>query len=186
MSSSGTLTSTGAGKINVGGGNAILDASASAVTLGGLLQVANTRTLTVGGAVTSTGKIDLFAGKLIVAAAGITLSGAGQVNLNNSASNIIVGATTGATLTNVSDRIAGAGHLGDGSMVLVNHKQAGSSSATADRGPDHQHGSQHHRQCRPDRKRGQRRHDDPERGPGCFTGVLIGGHRRYVHPWPGR
>ncbi|HXU99359.1 MAG TPA: hypothetical protein VG166_02555 [Caulobacteraceae bacterium] len=116
----GTLSSTGTGHISVGAGANIVDGGVSKVTLGGLLRVASARTLTVGGTVTSTGKIDLLAGKLIVAAAGVTLSGKGQVNLNDNAGNIVVGATTTATLTNIDERIAGAGHLGDGAMALVN------------------------------------------------------------------
>jgi hypothetical protein len=60
---------------------------------------------------------------VLVAAAGATLSGGGQVNLNDNATNVIVGASAGATLTNVDNRIDGAGNLGDGLMTLVN--QAG-------------------------------------------------------------
>jgi hypothetical protein len=119
----GALTTTGTGRVTVGPGAAALDASASKVTLGGLLQVGAARTLTMGGTVSSTGKIDLLAGKLIVAATGLTLSGKGQVNLNDSASNVIVGATTAATLTNVDERMAGAGQLGAASLALIN--QAG-------------------------------------------------------------
>jgi len=51
---------------------------------------------------------------------GITLQGQGQVILSDSAENVIAGTVSDVTLTNVDNTISGAGHLGDGVMVLVN------------------------------------------------------------------
>ncbi|WP_407121704.1 VCBS domain-containing protein [Bradyrhizobium sp. STM 3561] len=51
---------------------------------------------------------------------GITLQGHGQVALSDSDQNLITGTTSDVTLTNVDNTIAGAGHLGDGMMGLVN------------------------------------------------------------------
>ena len=51
---------------------------------------------------------------------GITLQGHGQVVLSDSADNFIFGTVSDVTLTNVDNTISGAGHLGDGIMVLVN------------------------------------------------------------------
>jgi hypothetical protein len=51
---------------------------------------------------------------------GVTLQGHGQVVLSDSADNFIFGTVSDVTLTNVDNTISGAGHLGDGTMVLVN------------------------------------------------------------------
>jgi len=51
---------------------------------------------------------------------GITLQGHGQVVLSDSSQNLITGTVSDVTLTNVDNTISGAGHLGDGVMVLVN------------------------------------------------------------------
>jgi hypothetical protein len=51
---------------------------------------------------------------------GITLEGGGQVILSDSAENVITGTVSDVTLTNVDNTISGAGHLGDGVMILIN------------------------------------------------------------------
>jgi hypothetical protein len=51
---------------------------------------------------------------------GITLEGHGQVILSDSSENVITGTVSDVTLTNVDNTISGAGHLGDGLMILVN------------------------------------------------------------------
>ncbi|MDH2348927.1 Ig-like domain-containing protein, partial [Bradyrhizobium sp. SSUT77] len=51
---------------------------------------------------------------------GITLQGGGHVDLSDSSENVITGTVSDVTLTNVDNTISGAGHLGDGVMVLVN------------------------------------------------------------------
>ena len=51
---------------------------------------------------------------------GITLHGAGQLILSDSAENVISGTSSDVTLTNVDNTIAGAGQLGAGQLTLVN------------------------------------------------------------------
>jgi hypothetical protein len=57
---------------------------------------------------------------ITVAAAGASLTGGGRLELSNTDTNAIIGASATARLTNVSDTILGAGLLGNGEMVLVN------------------------------------------------------------------
>jgi hypothetical protein len=57
---------------------------------------------------------------LIVAAGGATLTGVGTLTMTDSTTNRIQGATASATLTNVDNRIVGAGLLGAGNMILIN------------------------------------------------------------------
>jgi hypothetical protein len=106
----GTFATSGTGLIRLNSGASTLDAKTSAVSLIGELQVKGATTLTATGVITDSGKLNIYSGKLIVGSAGLTLSGGGQVNLNDSAKNIIIGATATAALTNV----------GGGSMSLVN------------------------------------------------------------------
>ena len=51
---------------------------------------------------------------------GLTLLGGGTVTLSDSSSNVVFGSGDDVTLTNVDNTISGAGHLGDGHLVLVN------------------------------------------------------------------
>jgi hypothetical protein len=117
----GTLAGPGAIVANVAGG--MLDGSAGAVSLTGVVVTPNGMDLTIQGAITGTGKINLdaktSATDLIIGAAGATLSGGGQVNLTSSTFNRIIGASGAAVLTN-AERIAGGGQLGAGELTLVN------------------------------------------------------------------
>ncbi|HXU99048.1 MAG TPA: hypothetical protein VG166_00940, partial [Caulobacteraceae bacterium] len=119
----GYLTQTGGTMlVNTSGG--AFDGTGARVQLNGTIGVASGVTLTLEGEISVQNRLNALGGanvtKLIVGAAGVTLDGFGQVNLSASLNNIIVGAASGDTLTNVDDRIAGAGDIGDGSMVLVN------------------------------------------------------------------
>ncbi|WP_453955201.1 Ig-like domain-containing protein [Bradyrhizobium sp. USDA 377] len=51
---------------------------------------------------------------------GISLEGGGQVLLSDNVGNVISGAVSDVTLTNVDNTISGAGQLGAGTMTLVN------------------------------------------------------------------
>ncbi|WP_461331569.1 beta strand repeat-containing protein [Bradyrhizobium huanghuaihaiense] len=51
---------------------------------------------------------------------GISLEGGGQVLLSDNIGNVISGAVSDVTLTNVDNTISGAGQLGAGTMTLVN------------------------------------------------------------------
>ncbi|HXU99865.1 MAG TPA: hypothetical protein VG166_05150 [Caulobacteraceae bacterium] len=113
----GTLASTGSSAIRVNAGPVTFEGSKSAVMLTGAAQILGTRTLVIDGALINSGKLSLFAGTLTAGAAGITLSGGGQVILNGNAANAIGGTTT---LTNLDNRITGSGNLGKGTLTLVN------------------------------------------------------------------
>ncbi|HXU99204.1 MAG TPA: hypothetical protein VG166_01745 [Caulobacteraceae bacterium] len=76
-------------------------------------------TVALSGAVTNDSAVGLRGGKLIVAAAGVTLSGTGAVSLSDSAANRIIGATAASRLL-VRQVLQGAGDVGGGAMVLVN------------------------------------------------------------------
>ena len=116
----GTLSQAGTGVFNVNQSGGELQA----VAVSGAIQVLGGISLTLDGAIANGGKLNTFGGattsKLIVGPDGVTLSGGGQVNTTASLNNLIVGAASADTLTNVDNRIAGAGNIGDGSMVLIN------------------------------------------------------------------
>jgi hypothetical protein len=122
VGSAGTASGAGLVAVNVAGGK--FDGSVHAVTLTGLVEVTNGSNVILNGAIANTGKLELFAATthadLIIGAAGATLSGGGQVVLSNSLNNRVYGQASGDTLTNVDNRIAGAGLLGAGTMTLVN------------------------------------------------------------------
>ncbi len=120
-----TLKSMGAGTIKTyrGGAN-VLDGTASAVDNQARVVVQNGTSLTLEGAIVNTGRIEVAslgsATTLTVGSFGATLSGGGRIILNNSADNIVTGATSAATLTNFDNVITGAGQFGAGSLTLIN------------------------------------------------------------------
>ena len=99
--------------------------------------------LTLAGAIANSGKISLSAtthqATLTIAAAGATLSGTGAVTLSANADNLITGATSAASLTNVDNKITGSGNIGGGVLTLVNQakgliEQTGAVALTVDTG----------------------------------------------------
>ncbi|MEO8927328.1 MAG: hypothetical protein ABI306_09205, partial [Caulobacteraceae bacterium] len=120
----GTLKSAGTGVIRTFAGANTLDGTTSAVTNQAILRVTNHTALAIEGAIANAGRIDLrgsgAATTLAIGGAGATLSGGGVVDLADKVGNAIVGASPAATLTNVDNRIMGAGTLGGGSLTLVN------------------------------------------------------------------
>jgi hypothetical protein len=119
----GSLVQVGTGVMAESGKGALVGAKTS-VAVAGVLEVLNGAALTLDGIIGNTGMIDTFASSastsLIVGADGLVLSGGGQMNLNASLENHIVAATPSATLTNLNQRIAGAGTIGGGGLLLVN------------------------------------------------------------------
>ena len=111
---SGTLA--GAGSIAFTGGSDAL----TGVSLTAASVIVSTATVTLAGAISNKSVVTVTTPNLMVAAAGATLGGGGSLNLTNTATNKITGVTAGATLTNATDKINGAGNIGGGSMVLVN------------------------------------------------------------------
>jgi hypothetical protein len=120
----GTLVQAGTGVMAESGTGGLIGAKTS-VAVTGVLEILNGAALTLDGVIGNAGKIDTFASSastnLIVGADGLILSGGGQVNLNASLNNHIVAAAPAVTLTNLNERIAGAGTIGGGGgLMLVN------------------------------------------------------------------
>ncbi|MCK1564980.1 VCBS domain-containing protein [Bradyrhizobium sp. 173] len=90
----------------------------------GHMVIADGAILPLSGIIDNTGTIELNSSgsetDLELIEHGITLQGHGQVILSDSSENVITGTVSDVTLTNVDNTISGAGHLGDGMMVLVN------------------------------------------------------------------
>jgi hypothetical protein len=114
---SGTLT--GLGTISFAGGTDAL----SNLHMSAASMVVNGASVSVAGAIVLSKTLTVTATNFTVAAAGATLTGGGTLTLSNHSTNVIKGASSGATLTNTNDKITGAGNLGNGTMTLVN--QAG-------------------------------------------------------------
>jgi hypothetical protein len=93
----------------------------------GTIALGDRTGLVLGGTVDNSGSITLtgsrYGDTLQITALGATLSGGGQIALNDFVGNTITGAGATATLTNVDNTISGGGQLGDASMSLVNEKK---------------------------------------------------------------
>ncbi|WP_157755485.1 VCBS domain-containing protein [Pseudomonas frederiksbergensis] len=90
----------------------------------GTLTIADGAIMPFGGSIHNSGTIELgsagSATSLEVLFRGATLTGGGQVLLSDNAQNVIFGGSADTVLTNVDNRISGAGQLGAGQMVLIN------------------------------------------------------------------
>jgi hypothetical protein len=90
----------------------------------GTMVISDGAMLPLSGTINNTGTIELDgAGSgtdLQLIEHGVTLTGHGHVTLSDSSDNVINGTANDVVLTNVDNTISGAGHLGDGSMALVN------------------------------------------------------------------
>jgi fibronectin-binding autotransporter adhesin len=89
---------------------------------GDVLNILNGGILDAFGNITNTGALNLnSSGNFteLVLEGNVTLSGSGTVTMSNNIQNYIFGAVTADTLTN-QETIQGAGHIGNGSMTLVN------------------------------------------------------------------
>ncbi|WP_123721860.1 beta strand repeat-containing protein, partial [Pseudomonas lini] len=95
-----------------------------AMTNTGTLTIADGAIMPFGGSIHNSGTIELGSTgsetNLEILFRGATLTGGGQVQLSDSAQNVIFGGSADTVLTNVDNRISGAGQLGAGQMVLVN------------------------------------------------------------------
>jgi hypothetical protein len=111
---SGTLG--GAGTIGFTGGTDAL----SGTTLSATSVVIDGATVTLSGTVDLTKTLSVTSPDVLIATAGASLTGGGIVSLSDATTNIIKGASASAVLTNVDDKIEGAGDLGDGEMGLTN------------------------------------------------------------------
>ncbi|UVK97490.1 VCBS domain-containing protein [Pseudomonas sp. B21-048] len=90
----------------------------------GTLIIADGAIMPFGGSIHNSGTIELGSTgsetNLEILFRGATLTGGGQVLLSDSAQNVIFGGSADTVLTNVDNRISGAGQLGAGQLVLVN------------------------------------------------------------------
>jgi fibronectin-binding autotransporter adhesin len=113
---------TSGGIVRTGAGVNLFDGVGETFTNDAQVQVVNGTSLTIAGMVAGTGRMALSAAttrtELVVAAVGATLSGGGSILLGNSLNNEVDG-VVGGTLTNVNDRIEGAGLI-TGQMTLDN------------------------------------------------------------------
>jgi len=115
-------TFAGAGTVAVVGTFGTLDGTASAFTNRATVVLTGGGFLTLEGELDNSGSIVVgdgdIGGFLQVAGVGVTLTGGGIVNLGDG--NFLVGDDSTATLTNVDNKIVGAGFLGAGQLILVN------------------------------------------------------------------
>jgi fibronectin-binding autotransporter adhesin len=86
--------------------------------------LSNAETLTIdGNAISNAGKMLLNstgnATELIIGSPSVTLSGGGTLTMSNNANNYIFGSAAADVLLN-QETIQGAGHIGNGSMTLIN------------------------------------------------------------------
>ncbi|MGE7956627.1 Ig-like domain-containing protein, partial [Pseudomonas sp. NPDC089530] len=90
----------------------------------GILSIADGAIMPFGGSIQNSGIIELDSAgnqtSLEILFRGATLTGGGQVLLSDNAHNMIFGGSADTVLTNVDNRISGAGQLGGGQMALVN------------------------------------------------------------------
>ncbi|XVO83062.1 VCBS domain-containing protein [Pseudomonas chlororaphis] len=90
----------------------------------GTLTIADSAIMPFGGSLHNSGTIELGSAgnetSLEILFRGATLTGGGQVLLSDNAQNVIFGGSADTVLTNVDNRISGAGQLGAGQMILAN------------------------------------------------------------------
>ena len=122
----GTLKTLGGGYIQTTDRGSVLDGSTSTVNNQGVIDIAGIGTsLSLKGAINNTGALSVtsYNPSQLIIAANTTLTGAGQVTLNEgsyAASNQLFGSTGATTLTNLDNTISGAGQLGAGQLTLIN------------------------------------------------------------------
>ncbi|WP_415260002.1 VCBS domain-containing protein [Pseudomonas chlororaphis] len=90
----------------------------------GTLTIVDGAIMPFGGSIDNSGTIELGSAgnetRLEILFRGATLTGGGQVLLSDNAQNVIFGGSADTMLTNIDNRISGAGQLGAGQMILAN------------------------------------------------------------------
>ena len=114
----------------VSGQSATLDGTVKIVTVSAVFNVLNSSILNLTGLIsTKGGSINLQGAAnttyLRVANAQVTLSGAGKINLSNSANNVIDSTNGYQSLYNVDNTIAGAGNIGNGGQLQLTNQTLG-------------------------------------------------------------
>ena len=119
----GTLSTSGGSVVDIAN-TASFDGSAVLVTNAGTVTVQDGATLTLLGTLSNLGTLALngfdYNTDLVIGSPTVTLTGSGQVLLDNSGNNRIYGAAATDVLDNINNVIAGGGQLGVGAMVFVN------------------------------------------------------------------
>jgi len=121
--SGGNLQTSSGGQIDIIGSGNVL--SGGTITSASLVKINNGGTLTLVGSIANSGTISANGSsnptELDVSGT-VLLSGGGKVSLSPNENNEILAASSGATLTNVNNTIAGAGTVGSGdnSLSLTN------------------------------------------------------------------
>ncbi|WP_439375552.1 beta strand repeat-containing protein [Bradyrhizobium sp. DASA03120] len=118
-----TITLEGVHTSDLTGSNFEFDVTPQ-VDNSGAMTIGNGAMLPLSGDIHNTGTIELNSNgdttDLQLIQHGITLHGGGTLVLSDSNGNLIEGTAADVTLTNVDNTISGAGHLGNGFMVLIN------------------------------------------------------------------
>ena len=186
--SGGTLSSAGTGHFDIGFNNTVLDGSTSPLVNKATVDVTGGYTTgqyeaTLKGAIANSGVINVVGARqtgnqtnLIINSAGVTLTGAGSINLvpgvpsqHGVGTSALVGASGGGSvLTNVDNTLTGYGDIGQYALALIN-KVAGVIDANAAAALTLDASSTHH-QRGPDRgdrrgRLGRRRGDHQQRDP---------------------
>ena len=119
----GLIQRTGSGVVVAQSEIDVLDGSSSPVVNEARIDLDAGAELMLVGSIVNSGGVSLIepgAGTLTIGEAGATLSGGGIILLGDNLAHVVEGASAAATLTNVDNRIDGAGLLGNGQLDLVN------------------------------------------------------------------
>ncbi|WP_202190148.1 VCBS domain-containing protein, partial [Ensifer sp. LCM 4579] len=118
-----SITLQGVHAASLGAGNFVFDQE-PVVNNAATIAIGDGALLPLSGTIDNSGTITLDAhdslAMLQIIQYGITLQGGGQVILSDSDLNVITGTRASVTLTNFDNTITGAGHIGYGSLTLVN------------------------------------------------------------------
>ncbi|MFZ3154078.1 beta strand repeat-containing protein [Pseudomonas sp.] len=118
-----TITIKGVDAAALGAANFLFDVD-PLTTNSGTISIADGAIMPFGGSIHNSGSIELGSTgsetALEILFRGANLTGGGQVLLSDSAQNVIFGGSADTVLTNVDNRISGAGQLGAGQLVLIN------------------------------------------------------------------
>ncbi len=120
----GRLETLGVGVARVSGAGNAFNGKASELTLVGDVRLADGGQLTLHGVIHDTGILSMRAGTrattLVVGLDGASLTGGGQLVLDDRSLNRVVGDFDTSTLANVNDKIRGSGTIGNAQLRLVN------------------------------------------------------------------
>ena len=118
-----SITITGVASASLTASNFLFDQT-PVMDNAGTMSIGDGARLPLSGTINNSGTIALnsagSASQLELIQHGITLQGGGHVTLSDDSGNVIAGSAPDVVLTNMDNTISGAGHLGEGSLTLVN------------------------------------------------------------------